>query len=872
MKAKRLFLAALLSVLGCVFAIAGCGDEESKAHDHEYDWEIVTAATCKDEGLRKGVCRICGEETTEAIPRTEHTLTGDITVLEPATCTKKGSGTQACSVCGSTQPVEIDMVPHTLEHHDEDPATCMKDGTIEYWHCTVCNNDFADAEGKTAVTTTVKLKEDVPHQYNEKGICSVCGARDPNAPHFCAPEKVDEVASDCKTPGVAEHYECPECGKLYRDEEATQEVQLSDLALPLSTDHKGDINAIYKKEVLSKDCATFGKKEHYDCKVCGRHFRTAELNEDEELIDVVNDEDVGENTLQTPKSLVHKEVKYRTKASATCSAIGWTEDCVECVFCGMVCKSKDFNEKTSMLKELVGTYKITIEGEDVNVPVGGKIYERDGKYYTMIGGSVTGVEKEVTIERNADGTPYVPAPLKKEDVTLDIDPQAHSPEPTKHVRVKNTGCGAKRVGFKTTCYECTYCGKIFEDQNYKTEAKLDEVYDYGAHGTMERSNATESTCVTHGHPECWTCKACGEHFKTQTPAADTAPLSDEEYNLPLAPHSFTGIKSNSKGHWRFCEAEGCGAYETDEDGETLIEEHTIEEDEDDTTCPVCGYGDINYIDYFEYSYDEDETYVILTGLKKDKDGKYFIEKSDETTLTLPEEDNLGIPVQEIAAYAFGGTMEIAQALLKITEIYVPNCITKIGEFAFGWTSDQTQFKVTSENIKKIEFERGANFVSFEGMGTFEWTFYEEIILPKNVSRFANYMFAYCSNLVKVVMPEKVDDKVAHTLTWTFNGCTQLKEIDLWCFDEVTFSLGSCAFWGDESLETLYIPKSITQLGAFSLSGCTSLTNIYFGGDSGEWTRIASVYGGVNAWNRNTANLQDDLEAKGILHCGWTPGA
>lgn len=829
MKAKRFLLAALLSVVGCVFALAGCGDEEAKNHDHEYDWTIVKAATCKEVGSRTGVCKICGKETTEDIPLAEHTLTGEITVIEAATCTKKGSGTQVCSVCGSTQPVEIDMIAHTLEHHDLKAATCREDGNIEYWHCTVCNNDFSDADGKNAVATTILGKEDVEHQYNENGVCTVCGARMPGAAHVCDVELVEGYEATCKATGLEDYYKCKECGKIYKDELAIEETTLEDLTIPVSNDHNSLANAVYYPEVESKNCAVYGTKKHYDCKVCGKHFLTAALRPQDELFDVGPDGVLGDNILQTPKSLVH-EVNGRPtwvvrRGDATCVSTGWKGEYYECENCGLLFNCKEFDDKTSMLK---------------------------------------------TTMTDEDGKEYTPQPVDRASVTTPIDPNKHSETPEHHTVTEPTKCGKQNVGYKRECYECTLCHKLFEHQNYDTELKAEEVFKYGNHSTtMKHVPAQESTCVTKGWIEHWDCEACGEHFNTQTPAAETLPLTDDELYSQYAPHSFNDYRSNSRGHWRICTAEGCGTYEKDDAGDLLLEPHNFEEGGDDPTCTVCGYGNVNLMDYFEASYDNSSnpSYAILTGFKKDVDGKTFLEKSDETVLTFPDVDNLGIPVKEIAAGAFSANgdhpEEFANALSKITEIYIPNSITKVGSQAFLWTSLSDY---ALKNLKKIEFEPGPETVVFEGELTFSWIQVEEIVLPRYIEGFASYMFTECHTLENVVMPEKVMGQRVHILNGTFSNCTALKEIDFWCFAEMSFNLGSSCFMNNENLKTLYIPRTLSTLGRACLSGCTSITDIYFGGSKAEWTSL-EAFG--DQWNYNNATLQGDLEENGILHCGYT---
>ena len=80
---------------------------------------------------------------------------------------------------------------HELEHIEASPATCTEDGNVEYWHCSVCDKYFGDANGNTEITLesivipstghTVVIDEDVAPTYDTTGLtkgshCSECNA------------------------------------------------------------------------------------------------------------------------------------------------------------------------------------------------------------------------------------------------------------------------------------------------------------------------------------------------------------------------------------------------------------------------------------------------------------------------------------------------------------------------------------------------------------------------------------------------------------------------------------------------------------------------------------------------------------------------
>lgn len=99
------------------------GDVTLYAHwelDCNHEYEVVTKATCENEGLQK--CKKCGKEST--IAALGHDW-GDTVVDTPATCTTTGSGTQTCKNDSShTRPVEIPVLDDdSCKTSDSDSTT-----------------------------------------------------------------------------------------------------------------------------------------------------------------------------------------------------------------------------------------------------------------------------------------------------------------------------------------------------------------------------------------------------------------------------------------------------------------------------------------------------------------------------------------------------------------------------------------------------------------------------------------------------------------------------------------------------------------------------------------------------------------------------
>lgn len=68
---------------------------------------------------------------------------------------------------------------HTATKTEAKAATCTEDGNIEYWYCTDCEKYFTDEGCNNETTKADTVISATGHSY-EKGICTACGALDPD--------------------------------------------------------------------------------------------------------------------------------------------------------------------------------------------------------------------------------------------------------------------------------------------------------------------------------------------------------------------------------------------------------------------------------------------------------------------------------------------------------------------------------------------------------------------------------------------------------------------------------------------------------------------------------------------------------------------
>lgn len=77
-----------------------CGVTTGEALGHTITaWQTESESTCTVEGSETGICDICGESVTNALPLAEHTP-GDWDVTIEPTEDKEGTRVKVCTVCG----------------------------------------------------------------------------------------------------------------------------------------------------------------------------------------------------------------------------------------------------------------------------------------------------------------------------------------------------------------------------------------------------------------------------------------------------------------------------------------------------------------------------------------------------------------------------------------------------------------------------------------------------------------------------------------------------------------------------------------------------------------------------------------------------
>ena len=105
-----------------------------------------------------------------------------------------------------------------------------------------------------------------------------------------------------------------------------------------------------------------------------------------------------------------------------------------------------------------------------------------------------------------------------------------------------------------------------------------------------------------------------------------------------------------------------------------------------------------------------------------------------------------------------------------------------------------------------------------GAGTFSDTAIESIRIPQKVTVLKNLLFAHCSRLSKVILPDGLQ-KIEHSV---FKECTALQEIEL---PESLKEIGMTAFYQCKALKQIRIPENVTNIGALQFVDCYSLEEV-----------------------------------------------
>ncbi len=329
--------------------------------EHHWDQgEIITEATCTEEGEKKFTCSICGDEKTEKVSATGHQHTeirnkkeatcketgysGDTwckdcgkkilsgqtiaktenhswdagKVTTKATCTEEGEKTFTCSICGDKKTEKISATGHQhTEIRNKKEATCKETGYSGDTWCKDCGKKIlsgqtiAKTENHSWDAGKVTTKATCTEEGEKTFTCSICGdekTEKVSATGHQHTEIRNKKEATCKETGYSGDTWCKDCGKKI----------LSGQTIAKTENHSWDAGKVTTKAT----CTEEGEKT-FTCSIC------------------------GDEKTEKVSATGHQHTEIRNKKESTCKEEGysgdtWCKDCGKKILSGQtIAKTED---------------------------------------------------------------------------------------------------------------------------------------------------------------------------------------------------------------------------------------------------------------------------------------------------------------------------------------------------------------------------------------------------------------------------------------------------------------------------------------------------------------------------------------------------
>ncbi len=185
---------------------------------------------------------------------------------------------------------------------------------------------------------------------------------------------------------------------------------------------------------------------------------------------------------------------------------------------------------------------------------------------------------------------------------------------------------------------------------------------------------------------------------------------------------------------------------------------------------------------------------------------------------------------------------------SLTNVIIGNNVTSIGEGAFDGCSGLTNVVWNAENCTKIgsnHYQKifsycskltnitiGDNVKTIPACAFYNCSGLISITIPDSVTSIGDSAFSGCSGLTSVT----IGNGVTSISSYAFNRCNKLEniyiaDITAWCkisdlYDLMEYGSNSKKLYlNNELIIDLVIPNSVTFIGDYAFSGCSSLTSI-----------------------------------------------
>ncbi len=590
--------------------------EEIKINPNNHAGSKISAGNAKDATcVAKGytgdiLCSECKEiwEKGEEIKINSNNHVGSKVSAgnaKDANCVEKGyTGDILCDECNNVwekgEEIPIDKTKHAgpiVDAGNAKEASCTEEGYTGDKKCQACGT----------VTETGKKIDKEPHDWDEgtittaatciaKGVitykCKNCGAEKPEkgeAPidktNHVHTAVVGQKEATCTAEGYTGDTKCSDCGTVIEQGKAIAKKA-----------HELDDGTVTKEAT----CSATGVRT-YKCKNC-------EYTETEEIpIDKTNH--------------VGPIIDAGNAKEASCTEEGYTGD-KKCQACGTVTEQgKAIAKKAHELDDGTVTKEATCSATGVRtykcknceyteteeIPINKDAHDWDDGVVTKEPTCSATGEKLYTCKLNSshtkteviptDKSKHTAGETKKENIKLPTCTVKGSHEENVYCKYCNVAMFVKSVidealGHKLVhhpakdatadvegnkeYWECTVCGKIFIDQDGKTETSLQEVTipklsedPEEGKKTLVHVEGAEATCDAAGTKEYWMDPDSGKKYSD---AAGTTEMTDADLVIPMKEH----VRETVPGKAATCTESGLtDGVKCSECGEILVAQEKI---------------------------------------------------------------------------------------------------------------------------------------------------------------------------------------------------------------------------------------------------------------------------------------------------------
>jgi hypothetical protein len=218
---------------------------------------------------------------------------------------------------------------HTVAYRKGKDATCTETGLTRGEYCSTCGAELVKQE----VIPTI------PHTYDDDGICTVCGAKDPDhkEPHVHTYETASKEPT-CTENGFTEKIYCPECGQVFIEAKVIKALGHNWSAGYCTRCGIPEIHEYVTEKGVAPTCTKPGRTDFIYCRICGEIKQIAE-----ELPPLGHEYNGGYTCIRCGADRsghIHNWV-IKKKVAATCTEPGLTEG-KSCSTCGYVFTIQEF--------------------------------------------------------------------------------------------------------------------------------------------------------------------------------------------------------------------------------------------------------------------------------------------------------------------------------------------------------------------------------------------------------------------------------------------------------------------------------------------------------------------------------------------------